>query len=78
MLTETANVRPSRMNTHAKMWSNPNLLKMGIFFGRIGVVKPHDQLSLEGQLVVLVQEGGLGMTYVKITGEALRREESRH
>ena len=41
-----------------------DLLEMGVFLGWIGVIEPHDQLALEGQLVVLVEQGSLGMANV--------------
>ena len=41
------------------------LFKLGIFLGRVGVVKAHDEFALEAGLVVLVQEGCLGMTHMQ-------------
>jgi len=42
------------------------LFKLLLFFLRVGVIKPHDQTTFELELVVLVEEGSLGMTDMQI------------
>jgi hypothetical protein len=42
------------------------LLKINFFLGWVCVIKSHDELSLEGLLVVLIQQCSFGMTNVQI------------
>lgn len=43
------------------------LLKVLLFFLGVSVVKSHDELPLKGELVVLVEQRGLGMADMEVT-----------
>lgn len=43
------------------------LLKVLLFFLGVSVVKSHDELPLKGELVVLVEQRGLGMANMEVT-----------
>ncbi len=45
---------------------NIYLFKLGALLGRVGVVEAHDELAVEGLLVVLVQQRCLGVTHVQV------------
>lgn len=50
------------------LW-NTHLLKVLLLFLGVGVIEAHDELALEGDLVVLVEQGGLGMADVQVPGD---------
>lgn len=37
------------------MKDSPNLLEVSVFFRRIGIIKTHNQLTVESLLVILIQ-----------------------
>ena len=44
-----------------------DLLELFLLLGRVGVVEPENELALEVGAVVLVQQGGLGVTDVEVS-----------
>ena len=49
------------------------LLKLSIFLSWVGVIKPHYKFALEIFLIVLIQQGGLGMTNMKISEMEIKK-----
>lgn len=49
-----------------KMQMLTYLFKIDLLLSRVGIIKSHDKFSLECFLVVLVQEGSLGMSNMQI------------
>lgn len=47
------------------------LLKVLLLLFRVGVIKTHDKLALEADLVVLVEQSCLGMTNVQVSVEVV-------
>lgn len=44
------------------------LLEVLLFFLGVGVVKAHDKLAFKCDLVVLVEQSGLGVTDMQVSG----------
>ena len=44
-----------------------DLLEMFLLLLGVGVVEPHNELAVVADLVILVQQGGLGVADVKVT-----------
>lgn len=67
------NLAPQRGHIKPDSVKRPYLFEMSIFLGRIRVIEAHNELAIESLLIVLIEEGGLGMTDVQIS-TGLRRE----
>lgn len=44
------------------------LLEVLLFFLRVGIIKAHNELAFKCELVVLVEQSGLGMADMQVTG----------
>lgn len=54
-----------------------HLLKVLLFLLRVGVIKTHDELAFKCDLVVLVEQSGLGVADMQVSGHRDRKKDPR-
>lgn len=66
------------INLFFSIWSEtwiPHLLKVLLLLLWVGVVKAHDECAFKRHLIVLVEQGSLGMTDMQVAGHREAEKE---